>query len=54
LKMGPIRCCKMPVKDYHSMLHNIPEERRSHQRHGRSLKSRMKTDHSRLKPQHSN
>jgi hypothetical protein len=41
-KMGPIHCPKTSVKDYHSTLHNIPEERRSHQHCGRSLKSRMR------------
>jgi hypothetical protein len=30
----------MLVKDYHSKLHNIPEERSSHQHYGRSLKAR--------------
>jgi hypothetical protein len=29
LKMGPIRCPETSVKDYHSMLRNTPEERRS-------------------------
>jgi hypothetical protein len=40
LKVGPIHCSKMSVKDYHSTLHNIPEECRSHQHLGRSLKSK--------------
>jgi hypothetical protein len=35
---GPIRCPETSVKDYHSTLHNIPEERRSHQHRGGSLK----------------
>jgi hypothetical protein len=30
------------VKDYHSTLRNIPEERRSHQYRGGTLKSRIK------------
>ena len=30
LKKGPIGCSEMSVKNYHSMLHNIPKERRSH------------------------
>jgi hypothetical protein len=33
------RCPEMSVKDYHSTLHNIPEEHKSHQHHSRSLKS---------------
>jgi hypothetical protein len=28
-KMGPIRCTETSVQDYHSTLHNTPEERRS-------------------------
>jgi hypothetical protein len=38
--MGPIRWPETSVKDYHSTLRNIPEERISHQHHGGSLKSR--------------
>jgi hypothetical protein len=38
LKMGPIRCPKTLVKDYHSTLRNTPEERISQHRGG-SLKS---------------
>jgi hypothetical protein len=40
LKMGPIRCPETSVKDYHSTLRNTPEEHRSLQHRGRSLKSR--------------
>ena len=40
MMMGPIRCTETSVKDYHSTLHNIPEERRSHQHRSGSLKSR--------------
>jgi hypothetical protein len=40
-KMGPIGCLETSVQNYHSALHNIPEERRSHSHHGGSLKSRM-------------
>jgi hypothetical protein len=39
-KMGPIRCPETSVKDYHSTLHNNPEECTSHQHRSRSLKSR--------------
>jgi hypothetical protein len=39
--MGPIRCLETSVKDYHSTLRNIPEERRSQQHRGGSLKSRI-------------
>jgi hypothetical protein len=39
-KMGPIRCAETSVKDYHSTLRNIPEERRSHLHSGGSLKWR--------------
>jgi hypothetical protein len=38
LKMGPIGCPKLSVKNYHSLLHNTPEECRSHL-YCRSLKS---------------
>jgi hypothetical protein len=30
LKMGPIRCPETSLRDYNSILLNIPEERRSH------------------------
>jgi hypothetical protein len=30
-KMGPIRCPETSIKDYHSTLRNVPEERRSPQ-----------------------
>jgi hypothetical protein len=40
LKMGTISCLETSVKDYHTKLRNIPEERRSHQHRGGSLKSR--------------
>jgi hypothetical protein len=33
LDMGPIRCPERSVKDYHSTLRNIPEERRSQDTH---------------------
>jgi hypothetical protein len=39
--MGLIRCPETSVNDYHSTLRNIPEERRSHQHRGASLKSRI-------------
>jgi hypothetical protein len=42
-KMGPIRCPETSVKDYHSTLRNIPEERRSHQHRVGSLKSWIAT-----------
>jgi hypothetical protein len=38
LMMGPT-CPEMSVKDYHSTLPNTPQERRSHQHRGGSLKS---------------
>jgi hypothetical protein len=41
LKMGPIRCPETSVKDYHSTLCYTPEECRSHQHCGGSLKSRF-------------
>jgi hypothetical protein len=41
LKMGPIGCPETSVKDYHSELHNIAEERRFNQHRGGSLKSRF-------------
>jgi hypothetical protein len=37
--MGSIVLSETSVKNYHSMLHNIPEERRSHLYCGGSLKS---------------
>jgi len=36
-----IGCAKMLVQNYHSMLHKIPEGRRSHIQDGDSLKSRI-------------
>jgi hypothetical protein len=39
LKMGLIRRPETLVKDYHSTLRNIPEDRRSHQYRCGSLKS---------------
>jgi hypothetical protein len=39
---GPIFRPETSVKDYHLTLRNIPEERRSHQHRGGSLKSRKK------------
>ena len=38
---GSTRCPETSLKDYHSTLRNTPEDRRSHQYRGRSLKSRM-------------
>jgi hypothetical protein len=40
MKMGPIRCPKTSVNNYHTTPHNVPKERRSHQHRGESLKSR--------------
>jgi hypothetical protein len=37
--MGPIRCPEALVNNYHATPRNIPEERRSHQHRGGSLKS---------------
>jgi hypothetical protein len=37
--MGPIGCPETSIKDYHTTPRNIPEERRSHQYRGGSLKS---------------
>ena len=37
LKMGPIGCTKTQVRNYHHMLHNIPQECRSHLLCSRSL-----------------
>jgi hypothetical protein len=39
LKMGPIGCPKTPVRNYQHMLHDIPQECKSHILHDRSLKS---------------
>jgi hypothetical protein len=39
--MGPIRCPETSVKNYHTTPRNIPEERRSHQHRGGSLKSKL-------------
>jgi hypothetical protein len=36
--MRPIRCPETTVNDYHSTLRNTPEDRRSHQYRGESLK----------------
>jgi hypothetical protein len=36
---GPIHCSETSVNNYHTTLRNIPEERRSHQHRGGSLKS---------------
>jgi hypothetical protein len=41
VKMGLIRCPETSVKNYHTMPRNNPEEHRSHQHRGRSLKSRV-------------
>jgi hypothetical protein len=41
LKMGQIRCSETSVKSYYSTLCNNPEERKSHQHCGWSLKSRI-------------
>jgi hypothetical protein len=38
-KSGFLHCPETSVKDYHSTLHDIPEEGRSHQHHNGSLKS---------------
>jgi hypothetical protein len=42
--MGLTQCPEMSVQNYRSVLHNIPEERRSHLHHGGSLKSNMDVD----------
>ena len=39
MKMGPIRCHETSVNNYYTTPSNIPEERRSHQHRGGSLKS---------------
>jgi hypothetical protein len=41
LKMGPIHCPEMQVNNYHTLLHNAPEEHRSHQHCSGSLKLRF-------------
>jgi len=41
LKMWPLDCPETSVRNYHSTLRNIPEERRSHLHRGGSLKSRI-------------
>jgi hypothetical protein len=41
MKMGQIICPETSVNDYHSTLLNTPEERRSHQHRGGSLKSKL-------------
>jgi hypothetical protein len=41
LKMGPISCPETSVNEYHSTLRYTPEERRSHQHRGGSLKLRI-------------
>jgi hypothetical protein len=41
VKMGPILCPETSVNNYHATPRNIPEERRSHQDGGRSLKSAL-------------
>jgi hypothetical protein len=41
LKMEPIGYPETSVQNYHSMLCNMPEERRSHLHHGGSLTSRI-------------
>jgi hypothetical protein len=40
VKMGSIRCPETSVNSCHTTPRNIPEERRSHQHRGGSLKSR--------------
>jgi hypothetical protein len=44
LKIGPIGCPEASVRNYHSTLHNIPEERNR----GGILKSRIQEDHHRI------
>jgi len=41
LKMGSIGCPTVPVRNYHHMLHNIPQECKSHPLRGQSLKSHL-------------
>ena len=38
--MGPLNCPETSVRNCHSTLRHIPEERRSHLHHGGSMKSR--------------
>jgi hypothetical protein len=38
-KKGPIGCPEIPARNFHSTLHNIPEEPKFHPRRGGSLKS---------------
>ena len=38
-EVGPIRCPETSVNNYNTKPRNIPEERRSHQHRGGSLKS---------------
>jgi hypothetical protein len=40
VRMVPIRCPETSVNSYHTMPCNNPEERRSHQHRGGSLKSK--------------
>jgi hypothetical protein len=40
--MGPILCPETSLKDYHSTLRDIPEERRYHEHRGGSLTSRKR------------
>jgi len=40
LKMGAVGCPETSVWNYHTMLRNIPEKRRSHLHRGGSLSSR--------------
>jgi hypothetical protein len=39
VNMGPRRCPETSVNSYHTTPRNIPEERRSHEHRGGSLKS---------------
>jgi hypothetical protein len=41
--MGPIHCPETSVNNFHTTPRNIPEERRSHQLRGGSLKSKKVT-----------
>jgi hypothetical protein len=45
LKMGPICCPEKSLKNYHTTPCNIPEECRSHQHNGGSLKSRLERNY---------
>jgi hypothetical protein len=40
--MGPIRRSETSINNYHTTPHDIPEERKSHQQRGGSLRSRLK------------